>query len=92
MDESADARTKKTGAHAMNMQVLLKKLSTEADNETPDFLRYIAIFGVLVYLGLSIANWRTFDPQAFGIGFGAVLIAAGGAVRLNEGAPKVPTA
>ena len=67
------------------MPVWLRELLTEADNSTPDFLRIIAVGGVLVFLGLAIKNWLTFDPQAFGIGFGAVLMAAGGAVRINEG-------
>lgn len=70
------------------MPIWLKELLTEADNATPDFLRIIAIVGVVVYLGLAIANWQHFDPQAFGIGYGAVLLAAGGAVRFNEG-PRV---
>ena len=70
------------------MPVWLRELLTEADNATPDFLRIIACLGVLVYLGLAVANWRTFDPLAFGTGFGAVLLAAGGAVRLNEGPTK----
>lgn len=71
------------------MPVWLRELLTEADNATADFLRVIACGGVLVFLGLAIKNWQTFDPQAFGIGFGAVLLAAGGAVRFNEG-PRVP--
>lgn len=74
------------------MAKILRDAFTESDGVSYDILRGIACLGVLVYLGLSLANWRTFDPQSFGIGFGAVLIAAGGAVRLNEGAPKAPTA
>lgn len=66
----------------------LRELLTEADNATPDFLRIIACGGVLVFLGLAIKNYVTFDPQAFGVGFAAVLLAAGGAVRINEG-PRV---
>lgn len=61
------------------------KLVTEADNLTPDFLRIMAIVSVLVFLGLAIINWQRFEPQTFGIGLGAVLLAAGGAVRINEG-------
>ncbi len=75
------------------MPTWLKELLTEADNVTPDFLRIIACFGVLVFLGLAVKNHAAFDPQAFGIGFGAVLLAAGGAVRINEGArPGSPVA
>ena len=68
--------------------IWFRKLTTEADDVTPDFLRWIAILGVLVYLGLSLVNWATFDPLTFGTGYGAVLLAAGGAVRLNEGPHK----
>lgn len=75
------------------MPIWLRELLTEADNRTPDFLRIIACLGVLVFLGLAIKNWQTFDPLAFGTGFGAVLMAAGGAVRLNEGPrPGAPVA
>ena len=72
------------------MPAWLRELLTEADNATPDFLRIIACLGVLVFLGLSIANWQTFNPLEFGTGFGAVLLAAGGAVRLNEGPREQP--
>jgi hypothetical protein len=72
------------------MPVWLKELLTEADNVTPDFLRILACLGVLVFLSLAVANWRAFDPMAFGTGFGAVLVAAGAAVRLNEGPREQP--
>lgn len=70
------------------MPVWLRELLTEADNATPDFLRIIACLGVLVFLGLAIWNHAAFDPATFGGGFAAVLLAAGGAVRINEG-PRV---
>lgn len=70
------------------MPIWLRELLTEADNATPDFLRIIACLGVLVFLGLALANWQAFEPIGFGTGFGAVLLAAGGAVRINEG-PRV---
>lgn len=70
------------------MPVWLRELLTEADNSTPDFLRIIAVLGVLVFLGLAVVNWSNFEPISFGTGFGAVLLAAGSAVRINEG-PRV---
>lgn len=63
----------------------LRELLTEANNSTPDLVRITAAAGVVVYLALAIVNWQHFEPQAFGIGYGAVLLAAGGAVRINEG-------
>lgn len=72
------------------MPVWLKELLTEADNATPDFLRIIAVMGVVVFLALSVANWASFDPATFGVGFGAVLLAAGSAVRINEGPREMP--
>lgn len=63
----------------------LRGLLTEADNATPDFLRILSVAGVLVYLLLALMNWQDFDPINFGTGFGAVLVAAGAAVRINEG-------
>ena len=73
---------------APRMPVWLRELLTEADNATPDFLRIIAVISVLVFLGLAIVNWARFSPAEFGVGLGAVLMAAGGAVRINEG-PRV---
>lgn len=58
---------------------------TEADNETFDLLRIAAVLGVFVFNLLALLNWSAFEPISFGTGFGAVLLAAGGAFRLNEG-------
>lgn len=69
----------------MKIPPWLRELLTEADNATPDFLRIIACLGVIVFLGLAIVNWSVFEPITFGTGFGAVLVAAGAAVRINEG-------
>jgi hypothetical protein len=73
----------------------LREVSTEADNRTPDFLRIIACVGVTVFLVLSCWDVfvlkTAFNAISFGTGFGAVLLAAGGAVRLNEG-PATPPA
>ena len=72
-----------------------RELLTETDNVTPDFLRVIACIGVLVFLVLAVFDCivlkQPFNAISFGTGFGAVLLAAGGAVRLNEGAVAGPT-
>ena len=75
----------------IHFPVWLRELLTEVDNTTSDFLRIIAIVGAIVFLALAGINYATFDPLAFGTGFGAVLLAAGGAVRFNEG-PAAPAA
>lgn len=67
------------------MPIWLRELLSEADNATPDFLRIIAVVGVMVFLFLALRNWEKFDPMTFGTGYGAVLLAAAGAVRINEG-------
>lgn len=77
----------------MNLQAartVLRHMMTEADNATVDFLRVLACLGVLVFLVLAAVNHASFEPITFGTGFGAVLLAAGGAVRINEGAAKPP--
>jgi hypothetical protein len=69
----------------------LREMLTEVDNVTPDFLRILAVVGVIVFLVLACVNHAGFSPIEFGTGLGAVLLAAGGAVRLNEG-PVTPAA
>ena len=72
------------------LTTFFRGLLTEADNATPDFLRIMAVLGVVVFLGLAVANWQEFEPVTFGTGFGAVLVAAGAAVRINEGPTNAP--
>lgn len=61
---------------------------TGRNNTTVDAFRVLAIFAVIVGIGLQIfvTVWRpgqAFDLQAYGIGFGALLLAAGGALKLK---------
>lgn len=68
-----------------SLLIALRHLITEADNATVDLFRILAIAGQMVFLGLAIWNHGSFEPVSFGAGFGAVLVATGAAVRLNEG-------
>jgi hypothetical protein len=63
----------------------LKHILTESDNSTYDVGRVLWAVGVLVFLFLTVYctvkhDEPSFDAQAFGIGFAAVLAAGGGMV------------
>lgn len=72
------------------LRTLVKHALTEAGNETYDLLRIAATLGVFAFIGLALWNHSTFDPVNFGAGFGAVLLAAGGAFRINDGGKPTP--
>ena len=56
----------------------LRDLVTDDDDQY-DIGFVLWMLGTVMFLALSGVNWHKFDPQTFGIGFGAVL-AAGGAM------------
>jgi hypothetical protein len=67
------------------LRQFIKHLLTENDNATYDTGRVLWAAGVVVFLYLAVyvtitKDEPTFDFQAFGIGFGAVLAAGGGMV------------
>ena len=62
---------------------LLRQVLTGVDNETYDIARVLGFCGVVVYLGLGVANWRQFQPQDFGIGFGAAIGGMGAAIGMK---------
>lgn len=72
----------------MSLRAELNKIGrdvlTGCDNMTYDSGRVAGAAGTLVYLLLSIANWERFDPQAWGIGFGALAAGVGALIRLKE--------
>jgi hypothetical protein len=49
---------------------ILKDCMTICDGETYDIVRIGMILTCTVYLGLSIANYDDFNPEAFGAGIG----------------------
>jgi len=66
---------------------LLRNTLTGNDNETYEMAQMLTFLGVLVFLGLAIANYTKFDPQTFGIGLGSALAGMGAAMALK---PKDP--
>lgn len=72
------------------MKQFFRQIFTEPNNHTFCPVRLIALFGALQYLGLSVANyWQhgAFDPQAYAIGFGALLGGMGVALGLKKDSP-----
>lgn len=67
-----------------------RQMLTGKDNVTVDAFRVLAVLSVLVGMALEVAStfWalkgHPFDLQAFGIGIGGLLLAAGGALKLKE--------
>lgn len=64
---------------------------TEPDNKTICPVRALAIVGALQFLGLVLANYiqhGIFDPQAFAVGFGALIGGVGVALGLKKDAPR----
>lgn len=69
------------------MGTMMKTMLTEADNETYDIFRYLALLSILVALGLEIyvvtLKGQAFDFQNFGIGTGTLFTGAGIALKLK---------
>ena len=64
------------------------QMITGNDNLTVDAFRVLAVVAVIVGIALEVfvVVWRPgqpFDLQSYGIGFGALLLAAGGALKLK---------
>lgn len=75
----------------MPLPNFVKHWLTEPDNTTFCPVRCAAILGVLHYFGTSTAAYiqhGTFDPQAWAIGFGALLAGVGAALGLKKDTPK----
>lgn len=71
------------------MKQFFTQIVTGRDNFTVDALKLLAILAVLVGLVLECAAvflklpGQPFDLQAYGIGLGALLLSAGGALKLK---------
>lgn len=60
---------------------------TEPNNKTVCPVRVVSLLGVFQYLGLTLAHYiqhSVFDPQAFAIGFGALIGGVGVALGLKK--------
>jgi hypothetical protein len=68
---------------------------TEPDNHTFCPVRILSILGVLQYLttsGFHYVQHAIFDPQAFAVGFGAIIGSVGVALGLKKDTPTDPNA
>ena len=79
------------------MRQFFMDMITGKDNLTVDLFRILSALSVLVALGLEcysvLIPGHPFDLQAYGVGVGAVLLSAGGALKLKadtEPEPEVP--
>lgn len=73
------------------IRVFFKQIFTEPDNHTFCPVRIIAVAGALQFLALTAAAYvqhNNFDPQAFAIGFGALLGGLGVALGLKKDSSK----
>lgn len=64
-----------------------KDLFTLANGEDYDIGRVAGALGVVVFFGLSIADFyfnKKFDPQAWGMGFGLLVTGIGAALALKH--------
>lgn len=69
------------------MKQFISDLFTEPDNHTWCLIKVSTALGVLTFLGCSIVHVmvnKTFDYQAFGIGFGAIVGLCGGGLMLKK--------
>ena len=67
---------------------MIKQLLTGKDNKTYDIVRVSLLFGIMHLIALSaydvIAHASHFNIQEFGLGFGAIIGAAGAALGLKK--------
>lgn len=84
----------------MKSYKLLKRvvndIVTEKDGQSFDIIKVVGVIGLLIYFGLSIytviLNPSTFNYMNWGTGFGLILGAIGGAVKVKETTEQsVPT-
>lgn len=73
------------------MKKWLLNIVTEPDNTTVCPIRILALAGAVQYHAMVLAHYiqhHVFDPQAYAIGFGALLGGVGMALGLKKDTPK----
>ena len=78
------------------MKRVVTDMFTGKNNVTYDAFRVLAVAAVVIGLSLEVfvVIWRAgqgFDLQAYGIGIGGLLLAAGGALKLKESTEPTDT-
>ena len=69
------------------MKQFFTNLFTEPDNQTWCIVKVLVGCGAMTFMGLSVVHVlhnHAFDPQAFGVGFGALLAGGGGSLYLKK--------
>lgn len=72
------------------MKQFFRQIFTEPDNKTFCPVRLIAIAGGLQYLAMNIVHYirdAVFDPQAFAVGFAALITGLGVALGTKKDTP-----
>ena len=72
------------------MKQILLDWFTEPDDKTYCLIKALSACGSLTFLACSIVHVvvnKTFDYQAFGIGFGALMVGAGGGLLMKKDTP-----
>lgn len=73
----------------MNLQKVLKDITTTANGQTFDNIRISSLVVTLAYVALTFVSIfylkQAFDPATFGAGAGAIFAAAGAAIGLKKG-------
>ena len=75
----------------MHCPKFLLDIITEPDNKTFCPVRVLAIAGVIEYLAIEAFNYyhhATFDPQAFALGFSALIAGTGIALGIKKDSLK----
>lgn len=75
----------------MKLPTFLLHILTEPDNSTFCPVRIVSLLGVLQYLAMSWTHYfqhAVFDPQAWAVGFGALIGGVGVALGLKRDTPK----
>jgi protein-S-isoprenylcysteine O-methyltransferase Ste14 len=75
----------------MQIPTFVKHWLTEPDNQTFCPVRCAALLGIGHYFATSTAAYvqhGVFDPQAWAVGFGALLAGVGAALGLKKDSPK----
>jgi hypothetical protein len=75
----------------MKLPTFVLHILTEPDNATFCPVRIVSLLGVLQYLVMSGAHYvqhAVFEPQAFAVGFGALISGVGVALGLKKDTPR----
>lgn len=73
------------------MYKILKDWFTEPNNQTYCLIKALSACGALTFLGCAIVHVlanKTFDYQAFGLGFASILMGAGGGMYAKKDTPQ----